>query len=349
MMIRLSKHIEILLLSNDCVIVPGFGGFMAHHVDARKDNSDGSFLPPIRSIGFNPKLTINDSLLAQSYVEAYDISYPEALMRIEDEVRELCQRIEADGKYEFKGIGIVSLNKEGNYEFSPCEAGILSPSLYGLGSFQIKTLSELKDYTKALIVNLGKEDKAEIINTEAEHQSDVQQNKHSARIIGFWRNVAVVSIAIIFFLLLPSPLVNNSQIAGTKIDTNLLEKVLPKDLTSGEEQLSNAVKNVSNSNNGVTPDKNAVKVTNSTPTVLKTTQKEYYSIVVASHVTIKNAKAYVQDLQRRGYNDAFVYHKGHVKVLIGHFPNEAAAYSVLNKLNDKYEFAGAWIKKVDIL
>ena len=35
--IELERHIEILLLSNDCVIVPDFGGFMAHHADARFD------------------------------------------------------------------------------------------------------------------------------------------------------------------------------------------------------------------------------------------------------------------------------------------------------------------------
>ena len=29
--IELERHIEILLLDNDCVIVPGLGGFMAHH------------------------------------------------------------------------------------------------------------------------------------------------------------------------------------------------------------------------------------------------------------------------------------------------------------------------------
>ena len=40
-MIELERHIEILLLSNDCVIVPNFGGFMAHHVDARYDDEDG--------------------------------------------------------------------------------------------------------------------------------------------------------------------------------------------------------------------------------------------------------------------------------------------------------------------
>ena len=28
---ELSRHIEILLLSNDCVIVPCFGGCVAHH------------------------------------------------------------------------------------------------------------------------------------------------------------------------------------------------------------------------------------------------------------------------------------------------------------------------------
>ena len=72
--IEINRHIEILLLSNDCVIVPGFGGFMAHYVDARKDEADGSFLPPIRSIGFNPKVTLNNNIKYQTNIESYDIS-----------------------------------------------------------------------------------------------------------------------------------------------------------------------------------------------------------------------------------------------------------------------------------
>ena len=85
-MIELERHIEILLLSNDCVIVPGFGGFTAHHIEARYAETEQLFLPPLRTLGFNPQLTMNDSLLALSYVEAYDISYPEALRRIENDV-----------------------------------------------------------------------------------------------------------------------------------------------------------------------------------------------------------------------------------------------------------------------
>ena len=30
-MIELARHIEILLLENDCVIIPDFGGFIAHY------------------------------------------------------------------------------------------------------------------------------------------------------------------------------------------------------------------------------------------------------------------------------------------------------------------------------
>lgn len=35
-MIELAQHIEVLLLENDCVIVPGFGGFIAHYAPAMR-------------------------------------------------------------------------------------------------------------------------------------------------------------------------------------------------------------------------------------------------------------------------------------------------------------------------
>ena len=135
--IELERHIEILLLDNDCVIVPDLGGFMSHYIEARYDDRENLYLPPLRTLGFNPKLTMNDSLLAQSYVEAYDISFPEAISRIEKEVSELHQHLENEGYYELYDIGTLRLNGEGNYEFEPCEAGILTPSLYGLNTLEI--------------------------------------------------------------------------------------------------------------------------------------------------------------------------------------------------------------------
>lgn len=123
------------------MIVPGLGGFMAHHVEARYDESDMLFLPPIRTIGFNSKLSMNDSLLAQSYVEAYDISFPDAQERIAQEVAELKAALDDEGQYELNDIGVLSINEEGSYQFEPCEAGILTPDLYGLCSFGMKKWS----------------------------------------------------------------------------------------------------------------------------------------------------------------------------------------------------------------
>ena len=137
-MIELERHIEILLLRNDCVIVPGLGGFIASHIPATYDERDCLFLPPQRTLGFNPKLNINDSLLVQSYTEAYDISYPDAQNRISGEVNELKQIIYNEGSYELCDIGTLYLNNDGNLEFKPCEAGILTPDLYSLSSFEMK-------------------------------------------------------------------------------------------------------------------------------------------------------------------------------------------------------------------
>lgn len=77
-MIELAKHIEVLLLDNDCVIVPGFGGFVTHYIPATRIAEENLFLPPTRIIGFNPSLTMNDGLLAQSYASVYDTTFPDA-------------------------------------------------------------------------------------------------------------------------------------------------------------------------------------------------------------------------------------------------------------------------------
>lgn len=111
--IKLDRHIEILLLENDCVIVPGLGGFVAHHVSARYDVNDGLFLPPYRTLGFNAQLKMNDSLLVQSYVDAYDMSYPEALRKVESEVDEIYRLLGEEGFFELTDLGRLSRNHEG--------------------------------------------------------------------------------------------------------------------------------------------------------------------------------------------------------------------------------------------
>ena len=127
-------------MDNDCVIVPGFGGFMAHNLAATFNEKENVFFPPSRTIGFNQSLTMNDSLLAQSYVNCYEISYPEALRKIEQEVDALKREIEEEGSHTICGLGKIVMLEDGNYDFIPEASGLVSPYLYGFESFEIQKL-----------------------------------------------------------------------------------------------------------------------------------------------------------------------------------------------------------------
>ena len=342
-MIELERHIEILLLDNDCVIVPEFGGFMARHTNARYSEVDNTFLPPIRTIGFNPQLKINDSLLAQSYVEAYDISYPEALRRIEQEVEEIRQILSTEGIFELRDIGTLRLNAAGNYEFEPCEAGLLTPSLYGLSSFEFETLESIQ--TKQ-IAEAAKEQTAKIIDINENSNStlfvDINDENNDSYTIrkSVIRNIAVACIALLTFLLIPSHLGNGtkSALSTSKIDTGLLYRIMPKDITTGNAEIEAATKKVLQKNE----EKKTVVAETNIPVA-----KEYYTIVLASKVSLNNAQQYTEKLKKNGYNEAEVYSgHGNTKVIYGNYSNKTDAQNALNKLNKNKEFADGWVTMV---
>ena len=378
-MIEINRHIEILLLSNDCVIVPGFGGFMAHHVDARYDGTDNMFLPPLRTVGFNPQLTMNDSLLALSYVETYDMSYPEALRRIEEEVNEIRQTLENEGQYEVDNVGTLSLNEDGNIEFEPYEAGILTPDFYGLGGFDMLPVAQLSAPTaeskpKADIVEMPvqpmqKTQPAQKMQKEKEIPAnntvfindDDEVEETSAEFISIkksWlRNLAVACIAIIVFFTISTPL-GAPTMQKSQIDTGMLNRIMPKDIDQ-VEKAKELVINGDGANLAESSNKASQTAEDAMQTVGSTTQaadknaelslsSTYYSIVLASRVTKHNAANYAERLQNKGFKQARVLiTENNVKVIYGTYNSEVEAYAALKNLKDNEAFADGWITKVN--
>ena len=86
---NLARHIELLLRDNDCVILPGFGGFIAHTVPAYYASEEHLYYPPTRNISFNASITMNDGLLAQSYMKSYQVDYARATYMIDVAIEEL--------------------------------------------------------------------------------------------------------------------------------------------------------------------------------------------------------------------------------------------------------------------
>lgn len=324
----LERHIEILLLSNDCVIVPGLGGFMAHHVDARYDENDGTFLPPLRTLGFNPRLTMNDSLLVQSYIEAYDISYPEALRRIEAEVAEIRQHLESKREYELNDIGILRLNQEGNLEFEPCEAGILTPFLYGLSTFEMTPLV-----------------------VEAKATTETAQDKNTTKVpeesaitikMSWLRNAVAVAAAIVAFFMIGTPISNNStmEMQQSAFIAIPQHSIISQQQTTDDTQETQAIEKEKAKDSISTNTINSTEETSSKPT---------YCIVLASQVTKKNAEIFIEKLSKEGYSEVrLVTSKSNMlRIVYGNYASETEAANSLRSLRNKSDyFEQSWVMEI---
>ena len=320
---------------------------MAHHVEARYDDRDELFLPPLRTLGFNPMLTINDSLLVQSYVEAYDISYPEALSRIEEEVKALEREIRETGFYEINNIGVISLNEEGHYLFSPCEAGILTPQLYGLYSFSFPTraskneTAEIAPAVSHIVpseqMTNGKvaDTMPELINVANDNVDDDNNESndedHDDKVITIklsWiRNVAVAAAVIIATFFITSPVANSNQdmVSTQQLQQSMMAGVVSTALIAQKDSpnIDDSMKALAKAEaiKKAEADKaarieaeaekkaEAIKKAEA-ETKKKTADKNEqgkYCIVLASHVAKKNANAYASQLQADGYKDSYIY------------------------------------------
>lgn len=143
-MIELAQHIEVLLLENDCVIVPGLGGFVAHYTPAVRVAEENIFLPPTRIIGFNPQLKMNDGLLVQSYMAVYGTNFSDATKIVDKTVEDLLAVLHDDGKVDLPNVGELRYSIHDTYDFIPYDNKITTPYLYGLDSFEMQELSELQ-------------------------------------------------------------------------------------------------------------------------------------------------------------------------------------------------------------
>lgn len=374
-MIELARHIEILLLENDCVIIPDFGGFIAHYQPARYVKEENLYLPPVRTIGFNPQLTINDGLLVQSYMQAYHTDFPDATRMIEKEVIELKEKLYKEGCTEIHGIGTLHYNIHNSYEFHPNEDGVMSPALYGLSSFSINGLDK-------------------VVATVASTRELLPKPERRKRAIRFHRqwigNAVAVAAAVVlfFFLSVPventyvdkgnyaslgtdglfeairsqslattlvaapakpqQPRKNNQGKTTTKNNQNTLKPVAVKIEKVAKAEEAPASNTVLASSATELPAKAASKpATTKVPPqkeVTPTQKKIKYCIIVSSLATANDAQQTLKEYKQKGYAEAAIIEgNGRYRLSLCSFADKTAAYKKLNELKQSDTFKNAWV------
>ena len=359
-MIELAQHIETLLLENDCVIVPGFGGFVAHYSPATRVKEENIFLPPTRTIGFNPQLKLNDGVLVQSYMSAYDTSFADASRIVEKEVNEFIGLLHEEGKAHLDNIGEIHYNIYGNYEFVPYDYKITTPSLYGLDSFEMHELSVLQQKEKVWIPAHPEKEKKTF---------EISINR------AYLRNAAAMIAAIVLFFAFSTPVEN------TDVQKNNYAQLLPSELfeqiekqsvvvtpvyvksdamqqakklsatasTSSSTKTSSTKKNTADKTSkpiAVREVKVAKQETAATAPAVKSPESANhpFHIIVAGGISLKDAEAIATQLKSKGFANAKALNMdGKVRVSINSFDNRNEATKQLLELRKNETYKNAWL------
>lgn len=137
---NLAPHIEYLLMRHDCVVVPGFGAFLAYTESSRYDDSNAMFFPPSRTLGFNPEVKNGDGLLAQSIARRDGVSIDMASQRIDAAVRQFNAGLREGESLSVGSLGSFSLQTGGVLSFVPAAPMISNLRYQGLESFSLSPL-----------------------------------------------------------------------------------------------------------------------------------------------------------------------------------------------------------------
>lgn len=377
---ELARHIEVLLLENDCVIVPGLGGFIAHNKAAEFKDSANVFCPPVRTIGFNPQLIINDGLLAQSYMQAYDTDFPDASRKIESVVSQIKDSLYKNGQAELENIGTLYYTMAGVYGFEPYQNAFFSPSLYGLGSFSISPLSELKPVKETAV------EPRIMIETVPSCEEDRKEKAKQRHIIKRMAEHAVgIAAAVILFFVLSVPVENtyldNSSYASLGAET-MLDAIRSKSMaTTSLETKDIKQNNATNRRNNVNTlrpvavksvkvekaEPKASKEVKASPAVAKkevvkteavkaetkgtkevqksnTVQNKGLFVIVASLQTMQDAEKELAKFKKQGYEEATILTSDNrYRIALYRYTDKAKAYEKINELRKDEQFKTAWL------
>jgi len=373
---EIAHHIAHLLLENDCVIVPQLGGFVAHYVSSIYNEVDQLYMPPRREIAFNPQLKLNDGLLAQSYMTAYGMNFPEATKEIAHQVKQMTKKIHQEGVIDLPNVGQLRFTMKHAFLFVPYTEVLSSPSLYGLSSFHLDTLAVLeeKQQVAALEATLTPLVESTVVNssTVKKEVSIVQEDKEEKstdvsllKLVKFVntpiRLVATTAAAILLFLVLSTP-VGNSSTDGSNyaeiIPINLFEQVIPqnqsfktadsvldKNIKASTLKVKAQTEAHETSTNKSTSDVVSSQNCNSQskPMVLAQSAKSYY-LIIASCVSQKDADSEIVRLGKSlGRKLNCVTRNGKFRLSAGVYANRTDASKALTNLRKIPNMESSWM------
>ena len=320
---ELVSHIEFLLHTHLCVIVPHFGGFVLNCIPARKTGL-ASFAPPEYELLFNQELSHNDGLLTESFMRMHDISFEEANLLIEKQVNELKTSLSSGESLLFGDLGSFRVNDEGHYVFTPNK--FIRPEYFGLSQVSLKPIIQMQPAASTA-------------------RKETRRLQPTIRHIGFASAVAAVIAAIIFLITPFDKNIPASQSANILSESVLFTNNSAKTFS---EPISPPVSGKQNSTSALSDNKpRTTESSAEQESVSEVKPETKYYIVLGVYELRSGAEFTEQALRAEGFSQVYWLERpGRIDLYTAVFTDRAEAENYLKTLHKQYpNHSDAWIMK----
>ena len=270
----IKAYIRELLFNHDCVIIPGFGGFIGNFFPAAIENNTGTFYPPARKISFNRNLNHNDGLLISKISKATGINYGDSRNIVEDFVRELNNKLSRGEKVVFDHLGTFLNNVENNIQFEPDPNINYYLDSYGLESFHCLPLKEY-DVRKRVI-----------------RRTDPEPVKRSSTRRNLWRAAVIIPV---LALVVAIPL--KTDLFKAKVESSSLNPLVTAEFENNRKAIDEAAIKISDTSFTAKPPETIT----AEPIPVVPVEKHYYCVITGSFKSEANAFAHVNKLKEQGF------------------------------------------------
>lgn len=324
----LEQYISNLLFSNDCVVVPGFGAFVARSFPAELNAATQMFVPPSRKLSFQPGLRSDDHMLRTTIARREQRSEDVIRLQISDIVSNWHKLLHKGEKLRLDGIGMFYIDRQGELQFKPLVDVNFDLNHFGLGVFRASPLVVINE--EARVIPL--------------------QERTDRKKFPLWR-AAAVTVGITSLLAIggaKSGFEVPSEIAGFDWK-NWFNSSSEEEVDAVDEAINTVTEtNASAPSTETVAEPEVVETATeievvSEPIAITPVQAGTYYVIVGSFVEKANADDLHRELSRKGFHPEILPFDGkYNKVAVSSYPSREAATQALRTYKNQVQ-RGAWI------
>ena len=326
----ISVFISDLLFEHDCVMVPGFGGFICNYLPAEIHPVLHYVNPPSKSVSFNVNLNSNDGLLINYIAVKGGLSFDKAQDLVSNWVDSSKSLLRKNETLVLKQIGRVFSDIEGNIQFAPDNSVNF-----------LKTSFALKPLTAQPVLRGKEVDFTEKFARETRKQKTERSYLKMAAVI-----VLLLSIGSLIQMMRMGV-----EIKPLGLNEASLFSVLTHFSTHHEDALKPLPVHVESAVKTETPVQQPVGIPQSQPAIATNTVKQEpsvghgYYIIIGAFSQDKNAELAKSDLHSKLPNASLFYEKSGGLTRVGYSAGSDEKSAEENLLSAKSENPDCWLLK----